>query len=338
MRIIGTFEGSPVHEVTLRSPGGAVAKIMSWGAVVRDLTVKLKDGRDQRVVLGFETFEPYPLHSPYFGAICGRVANRIRDGRFTHGGRDYVLPKNDGNHSLHGGPGAMPMRNWQILAHDAASVTLCTISPDGENGFAGTVTVTCVYRLSGEADLTCDLTATTDAETPVNLAQHNYYNLDGSTDIGGHILQVMADFHTPNDADLNPTGEIRLVAGGAYDFRSPRPIRLDVDGQRFTYDGNFVLRSGGRAMTHAATVRSPLSNVSLEVWTDDAGLQFYDASTMDIPVPGLDGQRYKPFGAFCLEPQKFPDAMNLQHFPDTLLRPGDVYRQNSLYRFKALPT
>ncbi len=198
----------------------------------------------------------------------------------------------------------------------------------------------CIYRLENEADLVCDLTATTDAPTPVNLAQHNYYNLDGSDDIGDHIMQVFADFQTPNDAELIPTGEIRSLDGSPYDFRTAKPLRQTVDGARFRFDGNFVMRSGGGTMVHGATVTSPLNGLSLEVHTDQPGLQFYDAHKLDCPVPGLGGARYRPCAGFCLEPQKFPDAVNKPHFPDTILRPGQAYRQTSLFRFErhdALP-
>jgi aldose 1-epimerase len=324
-----------VVEFAIRSPGGAEARIMNWGAVVRDMQVRLKGGATQRVVLGFDSFEPYPVHSPYFGAIAGRVANRISGASFTLDGERFTLPANERTHCLHGGPSAMAMRPWTVLDADACSVTFGIVARAGENGFPGALNVTCQYRLENEADLVCDLTATTDAPTPVNLAQHNYYNLDGSDDIGEHVMRVFCDFHTPNDAELIPTGEIRSLDGSPYDFRAGKPLKQMIDGSRFRYDGNFVMRNGGRGLALGATVTSPRNGLSLDVLTDQPGLQFYDAHKLNLPVPGLDGARYTPCAGFCLEPQKFPDAVNKPHFPDTILRPGEAYRQTSVFRFRA---
>jgi aldose 1-epimerase len=335
IKTIGEYHGKPVVEAELRSPGGAVAKIMNFGAAVRDMTVRLKDGKAQRVVLGFESFDPYPLHSPYFGCIAGRVANRIRHARFSFNGIEHKLDANERSHCLHGGSLAMGNDLWSLIDHDETSVTFAYVAKDGQNGFPGQLGVTCRYRLVKEADLVCELTAATDAPTPVNLAQHNYYNLDGSADIGDHEMKVEADFHTPNDSELLPTGEIRAVADGAYDFRAFKTLRQERDGARILYDGNFVLHSGGKALAHAATVRSRQNGLYLEVLTDQPGLQFYDAHKMKLPVTGHDGVSYGPCAGFCLEPQKFPDAVNLAHFPETILLPGESYRQTSIFRFRA---
>jgi aldose 1-epimerase len=334
MQVIGTFEGHEVVALEIRSPGGAVASIMNWGAVVRRMQVPLRSGISQDVLLGFDAFEHYPAHSPYFGAVCGRVANRIRDARFELDGKQVQLTANERTHCLHGGPRASAKLPWAVLDHTASSVTLGFHDPDGANGFVGNVSLTCTYRLENEADLVCDLTATTDAPTPINLAQHNYYNLDGSADIGDHRLQIFADFHTPNDAEFVPTGEIRSVAGSPYDFRSPQPLRQMMGGERARYDGNLVLRAGAGNIAHAASVVSDLNGLCLEVHTDQPGLQLYDAAKLSVPVPGLGGKSYGPFGGFCLEPQKFADAVNLAHFPSTIVRPGEIYRQTSIFRFR----
>jgi aldose 1-epimerase len=333
---LGEYRSKPVLEAELRSPGGAVAKIMNFGAAVRDMHVRLKDGVPQRVVLGFESFDPYPLHSPYFGCIAGRVANRIKHARFTLDGKEHKLDANERSHCLHGGGLAMGNDLWSLIDHDQASVTFAYVAKDGQNGFPGQLGVTCRYRLDGEADLTCELTAVTDAPTPVNLAQHNYYNLDGSADIGAHEMKVEADFHTPNGNELLPTGEIRAVQDGTYDFQAFRTLQQMRNGERVLYDGNFVLRHGGKDVALAATVRSRKNGLQLEVLTDQPGLQFYDAHKMKIPVAGLGGAQYGPCAGFCLEPQKFPDAVNLAHFPSTILRPGESYRQTSVFRFLSL--
>jgi aldose 1-epimerase len=324
-----------VEEVRITSPGGAMADIMTYGAIIRDLQVRLRNGQMQRVVLGLDSFDPYPDHSPFFGAIAGRVANRIGGASFVLDGKRHHLAANNGRHCLHGGPEGMNRVNWRLLDHAADSVTLGYNSRDGENGFPGNLSATCVYRLEGEADLYCELSATTDAPTPVNLAQHNYYNLDGSSDTGAHLMEVFADFFTPNDMECIPTGEIRSLDGSPYDFRIAKPLKQIIDGARFEYDSNFVLRSGGGALAHAATVTSPVNGLALEVHTDQPGMQFYDGHKLALTIPGLGGAIYGASAGFCLEPQKFPDAVNKPHFPNTILRPGDAYRQTSLFRFKA---
>jgi aldose 1-epimerase len=341
-RLFGELDGEPVYEVTIRSDNGTEAKVITWGAVIRDLIVRAGD-KPQRVVLGLETLEDYVRHSPYFGAIAGRFANRIAHGRFRIGDETYQLSRNwKDEHSLHGGARGFGKQPWQLAGHDAASVTLTLFSPDGDEGYPGNLTATCTYRLVGST-LRVELTAAADAATPLNLAQHSHFNLDQSSSILDHTLQVAADFYTPTDADLIPTGEIRAVAGTPYDFRGPRPLRMTdpVTGDAFHYDINFVLRgdrvtasaSKDGSLAHAATVASPASGVSLEVWTNQPGLQVYDGWMTKVPVPGLDGARYGANSGLCLEAQLFPDSPNRPHFPDAILRPGRTYRQITEYRF-----
>jgi aldose 1-epimerase len=343
-RVFGELDGQPVHEVTLRSETGAEAKVISWGAVLRDLVVPLGRRGTQRVVLGLNSLDDYIRHSPYFGGIAGRYGNRIRNGRFRIGGRTYQLSLNDGPHSLHGGVHGLIRRPWQCAAVGDSWVALTVLSADGDEGYPGNLAVSCVFRLVGST-LRIELTATTDADTPVNLCHHSYFNLDGSPSILDHSLQLDADFYTPTDAELIPTGEVRAVAETIYDFRDARPVGMAAEaaGQPSRYDINFVLRrerlapSGidGRPLAHAGTFASPRSGLSLEVWTTEPGLQVYDGWMTDLPVPGLDGQPYGPYAGMCLEAQRFPDAPNQPHFPDSILRPGQVYRQITEYRFVA---
>jgi aldose 1-epimerase len=342
-RLFGEVDGQAVHEVTIRSRSGAEANVITWGAVVRDLLVP-NGGDPQRVVLGFETLDDYRAHSPYFGAIAGRYANRIDGGRFSLDGESYQLSLNEkGRHSLHGGEQGFPKKPWQLAWHDEASAALVLVSPDGDQGYPGTVTTTCIYRLLDPAVLRVELTATTDAATPINLAHHSYFNLDGSPSILDHELQLDADFYTPTDAALIPTGEIREVAGTPYDFRNRRPVRLPdpATGEPFHYDINFVLRrdhtgqSGvpGLPLARAGTFASPRNGLSMEIWSTEPGLQVYDGFMLDVSAPGLGGARYGANGGVCFEPQHFPDSPNNPHFPDTILRPGEVYRQVTEYRF-----
>ena len=239
--VFGEADGLPVHEVKLKSAGGAEASIISWGAVVRDLRVPAKAGL-QRVVLGLETFEHYKAHSSYFGAIAGRYANRIGHGRFTLDGHAHQVDLNQaGKHMLHGGAKGFGKRVWRLADCDENSATLMLHSADGDMGFPGAMTVTCVYRLADAATLRVELTATTDAPTIVNLAHHSYFNLDGSPDVLDHEMQIAAAHYTPVDDDLITTGEILAVAGTPYDFRIPRPIRFPGGDAPFAYDHNWVL-------------------------------------------------------------------------------------------------
>lgn len=342
--LFGTLaDGTPIREATLRSAGGAEAKVIEWGAVLRDLVVPLPDGRRQRVVIGLPALADYPLHSPHMGAIAGRYANRIAAGRFVLDGVEYRLPLNqDGRHSLHGGGEGFGKRPWTIVHHDGTSVTLALVSPAGDAGYPGTLKAWCRYALTGHATLRIELTATTDAATIVNLAHHSYFRLDDAPDILDHELTLHADLITPVDADLIPYGSLAPVAGTGFDFRQPRPIRrAGADGARIWYDHNFVLRrdrrepagEDGLTLAHAATLRSPRSGLAMELWTTEPALQVYDGFKIAVPVPGLDGAVYAPSAGIALEPQKVPNSPNLPHVESPVLRPGEVYRQVSEYRF-----
>lgn len=344
MRHFGEVDGQPVYEVTLRSDRGAEAKVIGWGAVLRDLVVPTESGGTQRVVLGLDALDDYIRHAPHFGAIAGRFANRIAEGRFRLGGRAHQLSVNNGKNSLHGGVRGFSKRPWQLAAFDASSVALTLLSPAGDQGYPGNLLVSCIYRLLGST-LRVELMATGDADTPVNLCHHSYFNLDGSPSILDHTLQLAADFYTPTDAELIPTGEVRAVAKTPYDFREARPVRRadEASGRPYRYDINFVLRrdrqepSGieGRPLAYAGTFASAQSGVALEVWTTEPGMQVYDGWMTDVPVPGIDGRPYGANAGLCLEPQHFPDTPNRPHFPDAILRPGKAYRQVTEYRFRA---
>ncbi|KAF0231365.1 MAG: aldose [Beijerinckiaceae bacterium] len=341
-RIFGEIGDSPVREITLRNAAGAEARILTFGAVVRDLVVPRTDGGHQRVVLGLETLEDYLNHSPHFGAIAGRYANRIGGGRFVLDGKAYQLPLNqDNRHSLHGGGQGFGKKLWTLFHHDDASATLGLVSPDGEAGYPGTLTTTCRYTLTEANALRVELSAFTDQPTILNLCHHSYFNLDGGADILDHDLMVRANVITPVDADLIPDGSIMPVSGTPFDFRRPRPIRFTAeDGSRFWYDHNFVLRRERREpgvcapeLAHAATLASEKSGLAMEVWTTEPCLQVYDGFKLNLPVPGLDGTSYRANAGIALEPQHAPDSPNLPHMPSTVLRPGDLYRQVTEYRF-----
>ena len=330
--LFGTVEGVPVFEVAISSQAGATSKILTWGAVLRDLVVPLGDTA-QRVALGLNTIEDYVAHSPHFGAVPGRYANRIAGGRFVLDGVVHVLERKPGDkHTLHGGPHGFGKRIWTLVDHDDSSATLKLDSADGDAGFPGALAAFCVYRMLEPATLRVELTATADKPTVVNLTQHAYFNLDGSSDILDHQVTLFADFYTPSDADLIPTGEIRSVAGGVYDFREARPVR-NANGT--VYDTNFVAAQplGPDGLASVARVRSPKTGLTLSLHSNQPGVQFYDAATLAVPVPGLGGARYGAHAGLCLEPQAFPDSPNRRHFTDTTLRPGGQYRHVSEFRF-----
>lgn len=329
----GQVDGVEIEEITLRNAAGATASVLTWGAVLRDLVVPAPAG-PQRVVLGLNTIDDYRRHSPSFGIIAGRFANRIAGAAFILDGRTHALRANEaGRTTLHGGPKGFGSVPWRLERAEEARVTLSLDSPDGDGGFPGRVRATCTYALLEPGTLLVELEAEADAPTVVNLAHHSYFNLDGSADVRDHEVMLNCPFYTPVDADLIPTGEVLSVAGTPFDFASPRPIRGPA-GQN--YDHNFVVGPAPdpeTGLAHAATVRSPRNELTLEVHTDQPGLQFYDAAKLHCPVPGLDGAHYGPHGGFAMECQLFPDAPHRRHFPSAVLRPGGAYRQRTEYRF-----
>lgn len=316
---------------------------MEWGAVLRDLIVPRPGGGRQRVVLGLPQLADYPGHSPHMGAIAGRYANRIGHGRFSLDGRDYQLPLNqDGRHSLHGGGQGFGKRPWTLVHHDETSATLALVSPDGDAGYPGTLRCWCRYSLTGAATLRLELSATTDAPTIVNLAHHSYFRLDDAQDALDHLLEIRANLMTPVDADSIPDGALLHVAGTPFDFRRARAIRqAGPDGARFRYDHNYMLRrdrrepsvADGLELAHAATLRSTVTGLAMQLWTTEPALQLYDGYKLALTVPGHDGVTYGPSAGIALEPQHAPDSPNLPHLPGTVLRPGEIYRQVSEYRF-----
>ena len=331
-RIFGQLpDGTDVHEVTIAA-GELTATVLTVGAVIRDVRLA---GIDHPLVLGFDRAEYYVQHSPHIGAVAGRSANRIAGGRFSIDGRSYQVSLNEnGRTHLHGGFVGFGMRVWRFIDNDATSVTLAIESPDGEEGYPGKVEATVRYSIEAPGTLRMDATATTDAPTLVNLAQHSYFNLDDSPNILDHRLQIFADAYTPTDADLIATGEIVSVASSDFDFRAPRSIRHMRDGKRVLYDKNFVVSREKSAVPHPhARLVSTRNGVALAIASTEPGVQFYDGSYMNIPVPGLGGRQFNANSGCCLEPGFFPDAPNHPGFPSSILRPGDTYRQVSTFAF-----
>lgn len=326
-------DGTLVDEVSLDAPG-LTARVLTYGATLADLILETPAG-PRSVVLGFDRLEDWAAQDAYLGCIAGRCANRIAGGLFELDGREYILARNDGGrHHLHGGTRGFNKRVWTIEALDERAVVLALTSPDGEEGYPGAVEARCRYSIEDERTLAIELSATTDASTLVNMAAHSYFAFDDNPDILRHMLNIAADHHTVADAELIPTGEIRPVAGGRFDFRTARPVRNAPGEAHVGYDDNFVLAPAPRAEpVFAARLESPVTGIAMDLWTTEPGLQVYDGGFMPVPQPLRGGRPGVRYGGICLEPQRFPDAIHHPGFAGSVLRPGETYRQRTEYRF-----
>lgn len=317
-----------IFAIRLANEAGARCTILTYGAAVQDLVVPAAEG-PRRVVLGFPTLEGYLDDRNYIGVTAGRYASRLTDGRLRIDGREYQLALNEAGLHLHGGPAGFSMRSWRILAADATSALLALTSPDGDQGYPGTVEVRCLYRLEAPATLRVVMTATTDAPTAVSLAHHSYFSLLPGPTIRTHLFQTPARLHVPFGADMLPTGEIRLVAGTPVDFSELRAI--DAGAPR--HDMVYVLGGLETEPRWAASVVAPDRSLRLDVHTTEPCIIFYDGGYTVPGAAGHDGASYGPFAGLCLEPIRFPDAPNQASFPAAVLRPGQQYRQVTDYRF-----
>lgn len=328
------FGTGPNGETVLRvrlAGGGLTAHVLSWGAIIQEMRL---EGHAAPLVLGFENLPDYLAHSPFFGATPGRNANRIAGGRFTIDGHDYQLEQNERDVThLHGGRGGLASQNWDIVALDEDRVVLRVVDRDGRAGYPGNCTVTATYQLKPGGVLSVSYESTTDAPTIANVCQHSYFSLKDGCDTSDHLLMMAADSYLATDDDQIPAGGPAPVDGTPFDFRTAKPILQMVDDEAVPYDHNFCLspeRTDKRFVAHAM---SPASSVHMRVYTTEPGIQFYAGFKMDIPVPGLDGLRYRPRAGFCLETQIWPDAVNQPGFPEAVLRPGAVLRQDTDYVF-----
>lgn len=320
--------GETVHRIAL-SGGGLATRVITRGAAIQTLQL---DGHAPPLVLGFDRLADYEKHSPYFGAIAGRFANRIAGARFSLDGREYRVDANDRRHCLHGGARGFSERVWAVEDRSASHVTLRLDSADGDMGFPGRLTAHCRYELSGEGALSVTLSARTDAPTVCSMAHHSYFNLEdgGSGSVTAHEMRIQAETYLPVDETLIPAGPPKSVAGSRFDFRSMR--RVDAYGAEADYDHNFCLSGAGK-MREVAQVRAPRSGVSMVVETTEPGLQWFTAPAMRVNAPGLGGRHYGPHAGMCLETQIWPDAPNRADFPSAVLRPGAKREQRTIYRF-----
>jgi aldose 1-epimerase len=331
-------DGRKVERFLLRS-GGLEAAVLTYGAVLQSARVPDSSGASAEVTLGYDHLEGYLSDTTYVGAVVGRYANRIAEGRFTLDGAEYVLPRNNGDACLHGGPAGFHTLLWEPR-EVPGGVELSLTSPDGDSGFPGTVTATVTYVLD-EDGLTVSYTATTDAPTVVNLTNHAYWNLDGTGTIEDHVLELPASRFVAVDAGLIPTG-IAPVEGTPMDFREPRRIgdRLRAADEQLRhalgYDHAWVLDDPADGQLQLiARVRAPRSGRVLEVLTDQPSVQFYSGNFLDGAVVGRGGRAYRQGDGLCLETQHLPDSPNQPDFPSTVLRPGERYGTTTLFRFGA---
>jgi aldose 1-epimerase len=337
-------DGTAVDLFTLTNAAGTRIRAISYGGIILSIEVPDRDGRPADIVLGYDSLDGYLEKPEYFGSIIGRYANRIARGRFVLDGTEYRLATNDGPNHLHGGIRGFDKVVWQaepVESARGAGVVFTRTSPDGEEGYPGTVSVRVTYTLTDRNELHVEYEATTDKPTPINLTQHSYFNLagEGSGDILGHRLTLHASRYTPVDATLIPTGEIAPVEGTPFDFRTPAAIgqRIDEPHEQLRrgrgYDHNYAIDRQGDGLVQAARVVEPRSGRTLEVSTTEPGIQFYSGNFLDGTVVGKSGHVYGHRTGFCLETQHFPDSPNQPAFPSTILRPGERYRSHTVYAF-----
>lgn len=333
------LNGKPVSLYTLFNKKGMSVDITNYGAKIIRLMVPDKNSKFDDVVLSFDTLEEVMEKEIYFGAICGRFANRIKDGKFSIDGVEYTLPINNGTNSLHGGIHGFNEKVWTVKSVAQQQLVLELFSPDGEEGYPGNLTVTATYMLSDENEVKIHYEATTDIPTVIGLTNHSYFNLKGAGNgtIKGHVLQINADFYTLLDESFAPTGEIRPVKGTAFDFNKPTVVGERIDDKAFVpgwgIDNNWCLRKEQMGdLVLAATVYEPETGRKMETFTTKPGMQVYTANWVEN-VTGKEGKIYDRQDAICLEAQGFPNSPNVAHFPSPVLRPGEKYDEWCIYKF-----
>ncbi len=343
----GRIGDEPVQAVTLTNARGLRARLITYGARLTELHVPDREGRLDDIVLGFDTLDEYLATTTYFGATCGRYANRIARGRFALDGQEFQLDANEGANHLHGGREGLDRKNWALdEAGDRRAVFRAT-SDDGEMGYPGRLEVTTTYELADDDRLLITMMATTNKATPVNVVHHSYFNLagQGSGDVLTQEMRLAAPFYTPVDGELLATGEILSVAGIPFDFMAAKPVGRDLAALGSVgagvfeagggYDHNWVLGGAGEALRECAEVRDPASGRRMTLWTDQPGVQVYTGGYLDDSIMGKGGKRLCQFAGLTLETQKFPGSPNHAHFPGSILRPGETYLHRMIFAFHA---
>jgi aldose 1-epimerase len=326
----GTTAGAEVYLYTLTNELGYAVSIINYGGAITGLKTPDRNGVFGDIALGFETLDDYVRNPRYFGALIGRHANRIAEGRFTLNGVEYQLGRNNGANHLHGGFNGFDKRVWTV-EEDGNVLHLSYLSKDGEEGYPGNLEAFVDYRLSGN-ELSIEYRASTDKDTIVNLTNHSYFNLKGAGTILDHELTLNADGFTPVSTDLIPTGEIKSVTGTPMDFCGGKKIGAELN-LAGGYDHNFVLNDWDGSLRTAARLYESTTGRVLEILTTEPGIQFYSGNFLDGSFVGKKGVVYEKYTGLCLEPQHFPDAPNHLNFPSTVLRPGEEYKHTTIFRF-----
>jgi len=327
-----SHKNKDIKHFVLTNNNGVCAKITNYGAILTSLTLPLKSG-DREIVLGFDSLEDYKSESylkayPYFGAIIGRYANRINQGKVRIEGKDIQLPTNHGQHHLHGGFSGFDKRVWDAEIADESRLKLSLLSYDGDEDFPGNMKITVIYELNDENELVIYYSATCDQISPINLTSHTYFNFTGGKEnILNHELQIDSDQILENNSELIPTGNYLKVNNTVYDFRVQKKINQDIEAVE-NYDNCFVLKTEGKTLEKVAEVYEKTSNIRMEISTDFPGLQLYTGKFID--VDGND--KFGPFSGLALETQGYPDAPNQENFSHGLIHPDEVYKHQTRYK------
>ena len=339
-------DGRSVPAVTLTNANGISARVIALGATLQSVVMPDRDGKKADVALGYDNLADYIDQPQYFGSTVGRFANRLAGGRFKLDGKTWQTPVNNGANALHGGTLGFDKVLWEVTSVKSgptASVTLRYVSPDGDQGYPGTMTVDAIYSLDENNDLRIEYVATTDRPTIANITNHAYWNLSGEGSANGamgHVVTIPAESYLPTDPGAIPTGEYRPVAGTVFDFRKPTAIGdrvRDASDEQIVfgrgYDHNWVIGRKVTADQHLmARVEDPASGRGFELWSNQPGLQMYSGNFFDATSHGKSKKIYRMGDALVMEPQIFPDAPNQKNFPDARLAPGGTYRNAMTYR------
>ncbi len=340
-----TADGQPVERYLLSNAKGVKLDVINYGAAVTSLSVPDSRGKSENITLGYADLAGYEKNDPYFGGICGRYANRIAGGKFKLGDKEFTLAANDGPNHLHGGKRGFNHALWHMEPFEnpddgIVGVKLSYTSPDGEEGYPGTLKTTVAYTLTNDNEFRIDYEAVCDKATPVNLTSHCYWNLAGEGDVLGHELTLNCDQYLPVDDTLIPTGERKDVKDTPMDFTKPATIGARIAQVPGGYDHCYIVNSNGPSITDAdgtrlslvARVREPKSGRAMEIYSTEPGVQLYSGNFLDGKESSGDFDKHQ---GFCLECQHFPDSPNQPDFPNTILEPGQVYRQRTIHRFSA---
>lgn len=332
----------PVKLYTLKNKNGMEVCITNFGARIVSIMTPDKNGKMTDVVLGFDNIDDYINVPSDFGATIGRYANRIGDGKITIDGKEIQLPQNNGSHCLHGGPTGWQYQVFKTNQLDAQTIKLTVESPDGDNNFPGNVVASVTYTLTEDNAIDIKYDATTDQKTVINMTNHSYFNLSGNPSVSGmdHILYLAGDSITPIDGTFMTNGEMMAVAGTPFDFNTPKAISQDVtnfENEQIKFgkgfDHNWVLNTKGDIRQVAAKLTSPTTGITLEVYTDEPGIQLYTGNFLDGTVKGKNGIVYPQRASICLETQHYPDSPNKAHWPSVILEPGKTYTSHCIFKF-----